>query len=74
MRVIPTNSVSTDHADSSSAVVKLAVEMDAVFLCPGVECHAPLSLLPVERWLRGMVDARDSREQCVDTLTHRQLW
>ena len=32
MRVIPTNSVSTDHADASSAVVKLAEEVDDVFL------------------------------------------
>ena len=52
MRVIPTNRVSTDNADASSAVVKLAEEMDAVFLRHGVESHALLSLLPVECWLR----------------------
>ena len=66
MRVIPTNRVSTDNADASSAVVKLAEEMDAVFLRHGVESHALLSLLPVECWLCGMVDARDSHEQGVD--------
>ena len=66
MRVIPTNSVSADHADASSAVVKLAEEMDDVFLRHGVESYALLSLLPVECWLCGMVDARDSHEQCVD--------
>ena len=66
MRVIPTNRVSTDDADASSAVVKLAEEMDAVFLRHGVESHALLSLLPVECWLCGMVDARDSHEQGVD--------
>ena len=66
MRVSPTNSVSTDHADASSAVVKLAEEMDDVFLRHGVESYALLSLLPVECWLCGMVDARVSHEQCVD--------
>ena len=44
MRVIPTNSVSTDHADASSAVVKLAEEMDDVFLRHGVELRSPVSL------------------------------
>ena len=48
MRVIPTNSVSTDAADTLSAVVVLAEEMDDVFLRHGVESHALLSLLPVE--------------------------
>ena len=48
MRVIPTNRVSTDHADALSAVVKLTEEMDDVFLRHGVESHALLSLLPVE--------------------------
>ena len=66
MRVFPTNSVSTDHADASSAVVKLAEEMDDVFLRHGVESYALLSLLLVECWQCGMVDARDSHEQCVD--------
>ena len=49
MRVIPTNRVSTDNADTLSAVVELAEEMVAVFLRYGVESHALLSLLPVER-------------------------
>ena len=53
------------HADASSAVVKLAEEVDAVFLRFGVESHALLSLLPVERWPCGIVDARDSHEQGV---------
>ena len=44
----------------------LAEEVDAVFLRFGVENHALLSLLPVERWLCGIVDARDSHEQGVD--------
>ena len=66
MRVFPTNSVSTDHVDASSAVVKLAEEMDDVLLRHGVESYALLSLLTVECWLCGMVDARDSHEQCVD--------
>ena len=66
MRVIPTNSVSTDNADTLSAVVVLAEEMDDVFLRHGVESHALLSLLPVKCWQRGMVDARDSHEQGVD--------
>ena len=48
MRVIPTNSVSTDDADASSAVEKLAEEMDAVFLRHGVESYALLSLRPAE--------------------------
>jgi len=65
MCVIPTNGVSTDNADTLSAAVKLAEEMDDVFLRHGVECHALLSLLPVECWLCGMVDARDFHEQCV---------
>ena len=48
MRAIPTNRVSADHADASSAVGKLAEEMDAVFLRHGVESYALLSLLPVD--------------------------
>ena len=48
MRVIPMNKVSTDNADTLSAVVKLAEEMDAVLLRHGVESYALLSLLPVE--------------------------
>ena len=44
----------------------LAEEVDDVFLRHGVESHALLSLLPVECWLCGMVDARDSHEQGVD--------
>ena len=66
MRVIPTNKVSTDNADTLTAVVELAEEMDDVFLRHGVESHALLSLLPVECWRCGMVDARDSHEQGVD--------
>ena len=49
-----------------AAVVELVEEMDDVFLRHGVERHALLSLLPVECWLCGMVDARDSHEQGVD--------
>ena len=48
MRVIPTNSVSTDNADMLSAVVVLAEETDAVFLRHGVESYALLSRLTVE--------------------------
>ena len=48
MRVILTNGMSTDNANASSAVVKLAEEMDAVFLRHGVESYALLSLWPVE--------------------------
>ena len=48
MRVILTNGMSTDDANALSAVVKLAEEMDAVFLQHGVESYALLSLRPVE--------------------------
>ena len=48
MCVILTNGMSTDNANASSAVVKLAEEMDAVFLRHGVESYALLSLWPVE--------------------------
>ena len=44
MRVIPTNKVSTDNADTLTTVVELAEEMDDVFLRHGMESHALLSL------------------------------
>ena len=58
MRLSPKNKVSTDNADTLSAVVKLAEEMDD-FLQHGVESHALLSL---------SVDVLDSLEQDIDRL------
>ena len=58
--------VSTDNADTSSAVVN--ARGGGGRRLPEIWCgepRSPVSLLPVERWPCGIVDARDSHEQGV---------
>ena len=69
MRVIPSNSVSTHNFDTMSAVVKLAEEINDIFLQQCAESNALLSLSSHAEWSMNVIPSNSVSTHNADTLS-----